>query len=189
MNIIIIAALIGLLIGFYRGQKIHGNDTENKGISILGKTASGIGIFLLIGLVSSLVLSLIVKETVVRVKVETGRINIHAMSDGSGIQGSFFLGSGHIGTTDYYYYYESMGSGGFKQGKVPVDNATIFEDEKGRAYMIKYKMAMPKDHWSNGWAILTSNNNGSSNCGCSQGPVEFHIPSGSVKHNYNLDLK
>lgn len=182
--------LVGLLIGFRRGMKKVTNksyDTRRVFMESLGGTLIG----LVIGFMCSMVLSLAVKSS--RVPVEQSNTQIYAMADGSGISGRFFLGSGTIKNTEYYYYYEEQDGGGMKQKKVPVDNTIIFEHTDSSAFLITKTDILPESHWAIGWAVF----DGSGSCGCAQngsavGPgttYDFHIPTGSIQHNYNLDLE
>lgn len=59
---------------------------------------------------------------------EESRIDLASLKDANGIEGSFFLGTGYIGTEQYYMWYEDIGYG-FRPGKVKVDsNCLIVED-------------------------------------------------------------
>ena len=151
MKIIFIIAILGLLIGFRRGLKKNSyeyaktrSDKDNN-VMIFMETLGGTLIGLVVGFFLSMILSLAVKSS--REPVNKDPIDIHAMSDGSGISGSFFIGSGTIKDVQYYYFYSSTESGGFKQQKAPVTTSTIFEhDNIGSGYLIVQNLVLPEDH-------------------------------------------
>lgn len=181
MNLIILLTVLGLIIGFLRGTKY--SDRSIIRLNMFFQSLGGLIIGAVSGFLVTLILSLFVKHDRVPVKVD--RVDIHAMSDGSSLSGSFFLGSGSIDGREYYYYYETLDNGGFKQRKVPVDIAIIFEHadiENGRVEM--FNTVLPDDHWAVGWAFR--------GCNCANDLnlyklYEFHIPKGSIKHKLDLE--
>jgi len=170
-----------------------GMKTRDINLSIFMESLGGTLIGLVVGFILSMILSLAVKSD--RVPVNSDPVDIHAITDGSSISGNFFLGGGTIKDVQYYYFYMSTEKGGFKQQKADVNTTTIFEHEDyiNTGHLIVQNLILPDDHWARGWAVF----DGSGNCGCTQkgsiiGPAdlyEFHIPKGSIKHNFNLDLE
>ncbi|MEK7568368.1 MAG: hypothetical protein AAB498_01935 [Patescibacteria group bacterium] len=97
-----------------------------------------------------------------------------SLRDGDGISGHFFLGTGSIGATQYYFFYKEAGQG-YQPGKVAVaDNVIVFEEKRqgGELKAYTYQFVNP----SFGWIAIDW-----------QGQkYEFVIPEGSLKKNFVL---
>ncbi len=52
---------------------------------------------------------------------------IISIKNESSVSGSFFLGSGGIGTSEHYYYFEKTNDGGIKRGQVSARHTVIYE--------------------------------------------------------------
>lgn len=103
-------------------------------------------------------------------EVET--VQLISLRDSEGLSGSFFLGSGKIGTTPYYFFYKKVGNG-YQLGKVAVDdNVIVFEEkrEDGQLKVYTRKFTNP----SLRWIALTWPSH----------KHEFVIPEGSIKRNF-----
>ncbi len=61
-----------------------------------------------------------------------------SMRSVDGVSGSFFLGSGHIGTVGYYFYYSPY-HGGLRNYKVETSKSVIFEGERDNPRLEIYK--------------------------------------------------
>ncbi len=59
-------------------------------------------------------------------------VKLASFGDRFGTHGSFFLGSGSVNSTEYYYYYASLPDGGKRMGKITAigSGAVIFEEER-----------------------------------------------------------
>ena len=97
-----------------------------------------------------------------------------SLRDSDGVSGQFFLGTGSIDATQYYFFYKEAGQG-YQPGKVEVsNNVTVFE-EKGQNGQLKtytYKFSNPLFRWI---ALELPNQK-----------YEFIIPEGSLKKNFVL---
>lgn len=68
-----------------------------------------------------------------KVKVHHSHWTLYAMHDQSSVSGSFFLGSGSVGSETYYsFYYVDKDSVGtfYKPCKIVADNAVIYEEDR-----------------------------------------------------------
>lgn len=104
-------------------------------------------------------------------------IGIAAMDDGFASEGSFSLGCGTVEGVSYYFYYQKLSNGGYKQNKIKAALATIFEDNTKVPRIQYYKNEFVDSAWSH-WAIPEE---------CEK--VSIFVPKGSVKQNYNFDLQ
>jgi len=104
-------------------------------------------------------------------------IGIVAMNDGMSAEGSFSLGCGTIEGVSYYFYYQKLSNGGYKQDKIRADLATIFEDNTKMPRIQYYKKQFVDSTW-NHWTKPNE---------CDK--VSIFVPKGSVKQNYNFDLQ
>ena len=97
-----------------------------------------------------------------------------SLRDSEGISGHFFLGTGSIGTTQYYFFYKEMGQG-YQPGKVAIaDNVMIFEEKRqnGKLKAYTYEFVNPSFRWvAMDWRSKR---------------YEFVIPEGSLKKNFVL---
>ena len=111
--------------------------------------------------------------------VPTESKNIVAISDNLQTKGSFFLGTGSLDGTLYYFYYEQAKDSGYIQGKVKVENAEIYEQDSIKNPKIQfYTKEFVNNNWNN-WAFLIT---------CSFERAEIFVPKGSIKRNFNFDL-
>lgn len=106
------------------------------------------------------------------VMVETAKLA--SSRDTDGVSGQFFLGSGSIGTTQYYFFYKEVELG-YRPGKVAAegDNILIIEKERRDGELAVYKYR-PIGLWK--WITLR------------QDPIkfEFSIPTGTLKRGFVL---
>lgn len=101
---------------------------------------------------------------------------IYALSDGQSAESSFFLGSGHVGGTVKYFYIAD-GEYGKTIKNVDAEKAYIIEED-GEPYLevktgVEYKKL--KDRFIHGEPHTVI--------------YVFHIPKGSIKYNFNVDLE
>ena len=101
---------------------------------------------------------------------------IVAIADGSGVSGSFFLGSGTVNDVQYYFYYQKEGDG-FVQRKVDVSRAVVYEVDKD---IVVPNVSLIKDTpvKKNRWVLAG-------------GPSTYkiYVPKGSITTAFNLDLQ
>jgi hypothetical protein len=74
-------------------------------------------------------------------------VKIVAISDGSNSSGQFFLGSGSIKTTQYYFFYKLNEDGSYSQDKLPVEDCKIFEDSTVQPCIVKYCLTPKTQTW------------------------------------------
>lgn len=97
-----------------------------------------------------------------------------SLRDGDDTHGRFFIGTGNIGTIQYYFFYEEVGSG-YRPGKVAVaDNVMVFEKKRqgGELRTYTYRFVNPFSEWvAMHWQSYK---------------YEFVIPEGSLRKNFVL---
>lgn len=110
--------------------------------------------------------------------VRSETYHLVSLRNNDGVQGSFFLGSGSIGTEQYYFFYQEAGDG-FMPGKVLVDgNVTVYEEDRTNADLVaswtEYRHH-PIDNFVIHW-----------NAG-SYTRYAFHVPRGAIQRNFTLN--
>ena len=97
-----------------------------------------------------------------------------SLRDGDGISGHFFLGTGSIGTTQYYFFYKEAGQG-YQPGKVTVTgNVMVFEEKRQGGELKAYTYQFVNSSF--GWIAMDWQSQ----------KYEFVIPEGSLKKNFVL---
>jgi hypothetical protein len=109
--------------------------------------------------------------------VEDGAIPIVAMKDKTIGEGNFTLGCGTIDGVSYYFFYQKLNNGGYKQGKVKADVATIFETNSKLPRIQYYKYEFVNKELDK-WMFPPQNEK-----------VNIYVPVGSVKQNYTFNLE
>jgi len=174
MYTLIIGVIVGIIIGGLIGKKLSWENDKTfwsifKGMSV------GSLIGLLIGLTFGLIIYSVNIDHTIPTKL--WEKDIKSLGDNSSVSGSFFLGCGTIDKRDYYYYYVKAKNGGWEQKRLETDLVTIFEDQDSTAYIRCNLIKISDDHWSHNWAIKHHEE------------YEIHIPAGSIKNSFDLDLK
>lgn len=109
--------------------------------------------------------------------LERTETELVALQDGLGIEGTFFLGCGGIGTDMNYYYYYKTETGGFKQGSSNPSRTEVHYVD-GTPKLVTLKRMFPKDNWKRSWLISSGFET-----------VHLQVPEGTIKTGYNLDLQ
>lgn len=173
MIVLIVCVCIGGYL-FYRIEK------EDKVIKALF-TLMGVCVGLLAGMAITGISSVVVPSTVHHYEFE--KVELVTLGSASELQGSFFLASGSVGAEQYYKFYYKTADGGKKFGKIQAESATVYEEDRKDAYMAKageenrystndYLWLIPKFLWGRPLWKYT-----------------IHVPKGTIKVEYNLDLK
>ncbi|MBI2046515.1 MAG: hypothetical protein HYT28_03825 [Parcubacteria group bacterium] len=101
--------------------------------------------------------------------VATETTQLISLRNSDGVSGDLFLGTGSIGATQYYFFYQKDGKG-YRQGKVAInDNAVVFEEKRqdGELKTYTYQFVDPSLRWI---AIDLQNKK----------KYEFTVPEGSL---------
>ncbi len=80
---------------------------------------------------------------------KTSTTGLISLRDESGVSGSFFLGTGSIQHSSYYFFYRENGTG-YSPGKVLADESvTIYEQRRQHAFIVTYThvLANPWLEW------------------------------------------
>ncbi|MFA6365544.1 MAG: hypothetical protein WCW78_04070 [Candidatus Paceibacterota bacterium] len=102
-------------------------------------------------------------------------LNLVSLRNNDGISGSFFLGTGTIGTSNYYLY-NSGTEDAFKPGKVEAEgNITVFQEKRTNGTLTIFVHA-----FKNQSAYWYADHLGNPR-------YEFHIPKGSLKSGFALN--
>lgn len=161
ITITIVSAILGYL-GYKISERLCGDKRMNAFFTV---TISVVVLMAIAGIVGG-------KLPVVGVEKE--RIELISLRDDSDLSGRFFLGSGFINSTEYYFYYSQANNGGYIPGKIPVDNVTIFEDQTENAYIIvlKPKFINPVSYWI---ALIPN-----------ETMYEVHVPPGTILRQFSI---
>jgi len=104
-----------------------------------------------------------------------------ALRERDGVAGHFFLGTGFIGSEQYYFWYRKNDDGAISGGKTYREpGVTIYEDDSNprmTTYTTKYVSDFARQYL---WLIGIDMRGGTDWC------PTFHIPKGSVKEGYSL---
>lgn len=109
--------------------------------------------------------------------VQTSSQNLVALRDKDGIEGNFFLGSGHIGSQPYYFYYAQQSDGGYSPSEIKADDSvTVYETTEKSARLISYEV-VANSHIAD-WVSLP----------LSEGDhlYKFYVPAGTIKRGFSL---
>ena len=103
------------------------------------------------------------------------RIDLVALQDNVGAEGRFFLGTGYIENKLNYFYYRKDGDA-YRADKETADGAVIYQDEISQPYLLTYYSSFNHSFWY--FFGFPSKSQRS----------QFHVPKGSIKENFTLDL-
>lgn len=162
--IIVLAGLIGATITYSYSQDI----VEG----ILGFFAG-----ILIGMLITLFTFVVISANATEVPVQSSSQPLYALQDGSSTSGAFFLGNGIV-SGDMRYTYLIQTVNGMSMETADVSHAYIKEDDKGKPRVIINTTKFKSDFLNNWFPDML--------------PTEtytFIIPKGSIKYQYNVDLK
>lgn len=107
---------------------------------------------------------------------KTEEIPIVALKDTNRANGNFFIGSGHVDTDLYYYYFTETEDGGKQFEKVDAEEALIYDTEKENPHILIESM-----HHSSGlinFFFVTERQR-----------YSFYIPEGSIDYSFTIDLE
>ncbi|MFA6048063.1 MAG: hypothetical protein WCV59_05475 [Parcubacteria group bacterium] len=131
------------------------------------------------GMLLSAFFSVIVPQTTY--DIEFDRVELVALGSTSEMQGNFFLASGSIGSHQFYKFYYKTPDGGKQFGKLPAESAVIYEEDRKDAYMAKAGKEKHYPTWVYWWVRIFP--------GGTSWEYAIHVPNGTIKVEYNLDLK
>lgn len=115
--------------------------------------------------------------------IETERQEIYSIGNDVGIEGNFCLGSGHIESEMYYFYYIEGENGGIVINKYNGEYAEIIEKDNEKAFIIKYKAKYKNPNfWSYFWSF------GDSGILKPHNKAIFEVPMGTIKYDYNISI-
>ena len=178
MILAIILLLVGvtlLFVGIYLDNKTLFGD------EYWGMIFSGIGLTIVSATFLMPVSTMIYDNLVEPEKhfVVDKQTEIFSIGNEVGVEGSFVLGSGHIESEMYYFYYVKGESGGIVINKVKADCVEIIEHDSDKAYIIEGYMDYdnPNYFWTEGNSHLFSTEY-----------VRIMVPEGTIKYSYNIQL-
>lgn len=127
-----------------------------------------------IGLAVGAALALGVGTTLPKEWAKTSEVKLVNLRDHTGVSGNFFLGTGSIGTSEYYFYYKEV-PGGFSPGKVKIGNDVLVSEEErkdGIMQTFTHRFSNTAHYW---FALHLSGD-----------AYQFHIPKGTLKRGFSL---
>ena len=94
-----------------------------------------------------------------------------------GVQGTFYLGSGSINGSQYYFFYRKNGDGSFVPGRVYADDAVrVYEETRTDASMLTYDWVKGSDEVN--LFSFPVNAGGHS--------YDFHVPTGTILRGFSM---
>lgn len=168
----IILGIVGVIAGFIIGYL--GDYYRDLANGFLGAC-----IGTLAGLAVALLLSVVIDVGSDKQEYIASRHSLYALQDNSGVSGSFFLGSGFI-NGDMVYTYLVKETRGLTMKSTNVDKVHIQESDNGKPSIVIYN----KEYTNSFVRLLVGRNTIDSS-----DEAVVTIPKGSVKFNYNVDLK
>lgn len=102
--------------------------------------------------------------------------NIYSLRNSDSISGSFFLGSGAIGGTEYYYTFVENGRGGYYREKYPAYNCHIFQDTDSGAYKFWQTVYYRYPRWLTFWSPTFKKST----------MIDLHVPKNTIIERYEL---
>jgi len=185
MNTLLIFILIGLIIAIatiasnWRTYEDNWNELRDTTISqrlwmCIWRPIMGILGGIIVGSIVAIFIGLFFQKK----HVVTRTTQIYAIEDVFGGEGSCFLGTGHIETVPYYFYYYKT-ENGLSLGKLESLSEEVYLIQKDstlpRIEYLNPKFVNPKT-WL--WAIETGDE-----------LKRIIVPTNSIKNNFNFDLK
>lgn len=174
MVVFAICIFIGGYVAYRMGRKA---DPLMKFFAILFGICAGF----LVGTIAVAIFLATVPNTVHKYEFE--KVELVTLVDSSELQGSFFLASGSLGAEQHYKFYYKTSDGGKKFGKVNAESVTVYEEDRKNAYMAKSGEENRYSQRVYLWLIPKFLSGGNS------WKYTIHIPKGTIKEEYNLDLK
>lgn len=165
----IIGALVGLVLGWLIVD--HKSDLADCVFGVAFSVVMAV-----LGFAIGIGISFGVGAALPKEYVMDRQIELVTIQDTSGIQGSFFLGTGHIESKSYYVFYQKEGNG-VRFGKVSAEKAVVYEEERNGGLIKTYTR-----QFTSGWHNAFGTTLGGEK-------YEIFIPQGSILHEFQLDLK
>ena len=124
------------------------------------------------------------------------RSDIYSLDRQMSVYGSFFLGSGYVGSYPSYFFYKSTGDGGYKLYSIPSKDCKVYLDSDAAYIQAKYvrspgKVVPTAQHGEVGGSLISYSygkyRNGDLMYAWYEraGDVEIHIPSNSTISRFN----
>jgi len=129
-------------------------------------------IFILLGLM----LIMLVSSAIPTKETANEKINLYSLRNNTETTGSFFLGIGTLEDVQTAFFSTKEDDGAIVFKHVPLEDVKIYEDQQEAPYYVEYVTSFKNPSWS----ILIPDIFGESD------RTDFHVPSGSVLHNYSL---
>jgi hypothetical protein len=164
---------LGLLFFVLSIRELFVNDRTHGFLDFLGSSIATC-LITAVGMFVGLVIAFIIGTQVE--KQETSiTLDLVSLRNSQGISGSFFLGTGSIGSSDYYFY-NTGSEDAFRPGKVETNgNITVFQENRSDGKLIVFTSSF-KEEWRYWYATHFWS-----------GRYEFHIPKGSLKSGFVLN--
>ena len=115
---------------------------------------------------------------------EYDKINIVAIDSSKELSGTFILGLGNVNLEQQYVFYYLTADGGKKYGEVSKYSAIIYEEERRDGYMAKIGERTVYSDKVLFWLIPKFLLDGKDST-----TYAIHVPKGTVKLEFNIDLK
>ncbi len=176
---------LGIVFGVKKAAKEEGEKDRRVDYGLVGGT---VGIFA--AMFMAMIMTIIIKwgtGTLWYQQYEKNeKTEIIALRNFAGIKGDFFVGSGQIRSAPYYFFYYKTTDGGKKLRTIEAETTTIYEEKRSDGYIMK--VVKKETYKPDRWVLLIPKFLLPPEQSHLSGYV-IHIPEGSVKQGFDLDLK
>lgn len=160
----IAAGAAGGVYGFRDGSGLWEKLSEMAFFAVVAGFLTG----LLIG-----VLAAVIGQVLPTQWVRLRATKLVSLSNGTGVHGSFFLGTGTLNSEPIFQYFYPLESGGFKSATLQGD-VTVFEEDREDGEKVNFGLDFK---WGWLWIFAICQE---------QYRYEFHIPKGSITKAFEL---
>lgn len=114
---------------------------------------------------------------------EYERSQLIALTNAAETEGSIFLLSGSLNGQNYYRFYQKLPDGGVKFGKIPAENAVVYEEDRNDGYLAKVGKFESYSEGVRRWFFM---NVFDASAG-SFSHYSLHVPKGTIKRGFKLE--
>lgn len=168
--------ILALIIFCYVAYNIWADDI----FGWAGKLGCSVFALLITTLITSMILFLFASVWRVEVKRDDCSAQIYSLKAVNGIEGAFCLGSGYIGSQEYYYMFQKYNDGGLRRLSLRSADCIIFQNENSNPHFSWQKIHYRLPYWAL-WPDITKLQT------VNDSMYYIYIPSNSVVLKFNVD--
>jgi len=168
-----------ILLGLGLGLIVYVLRTDMRLCSFIEKLCCSFLMFIFLTVIVSLITLFIgaMSDSMVEYKRVDQRISVYSLRNESGVNGSFFLGSGNISRTEYYYTFIRDARGGYERFKIQSSICYLFQDENESPYISWQDVYYRPPKWLLIWPSFSN---------MRQTKYDIHIPENTIIQKYEI---